>query len=122
MLTTIASTAKEDEMTLHRRIVAIVLLVFVLTIGRMTAIPALAASCTHYVAMTGSDANPGTLAAPWQTIQKAANSVTPGSTVCIRGGVYSEVVTVNVSGSAGGGFITFQSYPGEQAVLDGTNL
>ena len=109
-------------MKLHRQIAAIALALIVLTIGHMTSAPALAATCTHYVATTGNDANPGTLAAPWRTIQKAANTLAPGNTACIRGGVYSEVVTVNVSGSAGGGFITFQSYPGEQAVLDGTSL
>jgi hypothetical protein len=81
-----------------------------------------AATCTHYVATTGNDANAGTLAAPWRTIQKAANTVAAGSVVCVRGGTYNEVVVVNVSGSAAGGTITFQSYPGETAVLDGTGL
>jgi hypothetical protein len=109
-------------MKLHRQIAAIALALIVLTIGHMTSAPALAATCTHYVGTTGNDANPGTLAAPWRTIQKAANTLAPGNTACIRGGVYSEVVTVNVSGSAGGGFITFLSYPGEQAILDGTSL
>jgi hypothetical protein len=83
--------------------------------------PAQAASCTRYVATNGSDSNPGTLAAPWRTIQKAANSALPGSTVCVRGGTYKEVVVINVSGTAGAPII-FQSYSGEQAILDGTGL
>jgi hypothetical protein len=90
----------------------------------MVSIPASAsaATCTHYVATTGKDSNAGTRAAPWRTIQKAANTVAAGSVVCVRGGTYNEMVVVNVSGSAAGGYITFQSYPGETAVLDGTDL
>ncbi|NBV23715.1 MAG: DUF1565 domain-containing protein [Proteobacteria bacterium] len=66
-----------------------------------------AAQTTNYVAITGDDANPGTLAAPWRTIQMAANTVGPGTTVLVQPGTYNEKVTVNVSGSAAGGFITF---------------
>jgi hypothetical protein len=75
-----------------------------------------------YVATDGSDSNPGSQAAPWRTIQHAADSATPGSTVSIRGGIYAEKVTINVSGSATAGPITFQSHPGEQAVIDGGAL
>jgi hypothetical protein len=77
---------------------------------------------TFYVATTGNDANPGTSTSPWKTIQHAANTVTAGATVDIRGGTYNESVTINVSGSASAGYITFQSYPGEQAIVDGTGL
>jgi parallel beta-helix repeat protein len=77
-----------------------------------------------YVAVTGDDANPGTVTAPWRTIQHAANAteVTPGSTVYVRGGSYRELVTIGVSGSASGGPITFRSYPGETPTIDGTGL
>ncbi len=93
-----------------------------------------------YVSTSGNDSNPGTLAQPWRTIQKAMSSATPGSTVNIRGGTYQERLVMNVSGSAGSP-ITFQPYgfvgtdacggytgvacAGEQVVLDysylGTN-
>jgi hypothetical protein len=79
------------------------------------------ASLKFYVATNGHDANPGTLDRPWRTIQKAANTVGAGSTVYVRGGVYNEQVTINVSG-APGSVITFQSYPGELAIIDGTGL
>ena len=75
-----------------------------------------------YISTTGSDSNPGTITAPWRTIQHAANSVQPGSTVYVRAGVYNESVNIAVSGSASGGVITFQSYPNETAVVDGTGL
>lgn len=79
-------------------------------------------SIAFYVATTGSDSNPGTLSSPWRTIQHAANSVQAGDTVYVRGGVYNESVNISVSGSAIARAITFQTYPGEQAVVDGTGL
>jgi hypothetical protein len=71
--------------------------------------PASAGTVNFYVSQDGSDSNPGTLAAPWLTIQKAMNSATPGSTVNVRGGTYHERLTLNVSGTAGN-YITFQPY------------
>ncbi|ABK18553.1 Parallel beta-helix repeat [Syntrophobacter fumaroxidans MPOB] len=79
-------------------------------------------SATYYVAVTGSDGNPGTRARPWRTVQKAARTVPPGSVVYVRAGVYHERVEVSVSGTADGGGITFRNYPHETAVLDGTGL
>lgn len=76
----------------------------------------------YYVAATGDDNNPGTLNAPWRTIQKAASSLVGGSTVFVRGGVYEEFVTIRSSGSEPQGYITFQAYPGEKPVIDGTHL
>jgi hypothetical protein len=67
------------------------------------------ASVNYYVAPDGSDSNPGTLSAPWLTIQKAMNSATPGSIVNIRAGTYHERLSLNVSGTPGN-YITFQSY------------
>lgn len=75
-----------------------------------------------YVSTTGNDSNPGTLTAPWRTIQHAANSVNAGDTVLVRGGVYNESVNISVSGSPTAGAITFESYPGENAIIDGTGL
>jgi hypothetical protein len=62
-----------------------------------------------YVALDGNDANPGTLAQPWRTIQKAMSSATAGSTVNIRGGTYQERLSMNVQGTSGNP-ITFQPY------------
>jgi len=76
---------------------------------------------TYYVAPTGLDLNPGSLAQPWGTIQKAANVLAPGDTVYVRAGIYAKV-TVNVSGSAAGGYVTFSNYPGETPVIDATGV
>ena len=77
---------------------------------------------SYYVAPTGDDANPGTEAEPWKTIQHAADTLAAGDTVYVRAGVYNEAVSINVSGSAEGGVITFRNYPGETPVLDGSGL
>jgi Protein of unknown function (DUF1565) len=94
------------------------------TSGVCTSAPADTSVTTEkfYVAVTGSDSNPGTIDLPWRTIQHAADSMDAGETVYIRGGVYNESVDIEVSGSASAGPVTFQSYPGENAILDGAGL
>src|SRR5579864_1161772 len=77
---------------------------------------------TFFVSTTGNDTNAGTSGAPWRTIQHAANSVHPGDTVQVLGGVYNESVTIPGSGNATAGYITFQSAPGQTAILDGTGI
>jgi hypothetical protein len=77
---------------------------------------------SFYVAMTGNDSNPGTQAAPWRTIQHAADSVRAGATVNVRGGTYEERLTLKSSGNPTDGYITFRSYPGETEVLDAEHL
>ena len=77
---------------------------------------------SYYVATTGNDSNPGTESAPWRTIQHAADTVHAGSTVYVRGGIYEELVRINVSGNASDGFVTVRGYPGETAVLDATHF
>jgi len=77
---------------------------------------------TFYVSVDGSDLNSGSVTRPWRTIQHAADSVSPGTTVNVRAGIYHESVDINVSGSRTGGFITLRSFPGEIAILDGATL
>jgi len=79
------------------------------------------AGATYYVSTTGNDSNPGTIGSPWLTIQHAANSVSAGATVYVFGGVYHESVNFPASGTASAP-ITFQSYPGQTAVIDGTGV
>ena len=77
---------------------------------------------SFYVSTTGDDSNSGSQTAPWRTVQHAADTVHAGSTVNVRGGVYEELVSINASGNAADGYITFRSYPGETAVLDAEHL
>lgn len=93
-----------------------IFLAFLLSL--LGALPAFAQ--TFYVATNGSDSNPGTLAAPWQTIKKAADTLVAGQTVYIRAGTYKETVTATRSGTAAAGYITYSAYPGDaKPVLDG---
>ncbi len=83
--------------------------------------PGLLGATTYHVAPGGSDASPGTVGAPFATVQHAADLVVPGDTVLLRGGTYHQRVTVTRSGAAGAE-IVFAAYPGESPVLDGTGL
>jgi hypothetical protein len=76
---------------------------------------------TFYVATTGSDSNPGTYSSPWLTIQHAANTVTSGATVYVMGGTYNEAVNFPNSGTESEP-ITFESYPGQTALISGSNV
>ncbi|MFD3538370.1 right-handed parallel beta-helix repeat-containing protein [Streptomyces sp. NPDC058662] len=82
-----------------------------------------AAGRTYFVSPSGNDSNAGTsTAAPFRTIQKAADSTEPGDTVSIMNGTYSErsagsnVLTVNRSGRPGAP-ITFTAHPGHHPVI-----
>ncbi|MBU6179835.1 MAG: right-handed parallel beta-helix repeat-containing protein, partial [Verrucomicrobia bacterium] len=75
-----------------------------------------------HVSPSGDDGSPGTLAAPWRTVRKAASTVPAGSTVFLRGGIYRERVEIAVSGNAVDGPVVFRAFPGEEPVIDGTGL
>jgi len=76
---------------------------------------------SFYVSKSGSDGNSGSYTAPWLTIQHAANSVSAGATVYVEAGVYNESITLPNSGTASN-YITFENYPGQAPVIDGTGL
>jgi hypothetical protein len=77
---------------------------------------------TYYVATTGSDSNPGSSTAPFATLQHAASVTQPGDTVLVRQGTYNQLLTPTTSGNTAQGPITFESYPGELATIDGSGL
>jgi len=78
-----------------------------------------------------NDQNPGTLEAPFKTIQTALDKAQPGDTVQVRGGVYRESVKFKRGGSYPGGMIetwspqnlkwvTLEAYRDERVRLDGS--
>ena len=75
----------------------------------------------YYVARTGSDANPGTISSPFATVAKAIRSAQPGDLIYIRGGVYPITTIFNKSGTQANP-ITYEGYPGEKVIFDGSNL
>jgi hypothetical protein len=56
---------------------------------------AYAAGKTYYVALLGSDSNPGTAAQPFRTIQRCASVAASGDTCVIRAGTYRETIIPN---------------------------
>ncbi|MBE3086931.1 MAG: hypothetical protein IMZ64_12030 [Bacteroidetes bacterium] len=86
----------------------------------------------YYVATTGDDSNPGTLASPFKTWQKGFFTVAAGDTLFIRGGVYTDMLGlysgsyfgVRVSSHDGTALnlINVQAYTGETPILDCSSL
>jgi hypothetical protein len=69
-------------------------------------------SATWYVATTGNDNNPGTLAQPFQTLPAAIEAAEPGDIIELRGGNYaSQEIRIPKNN------LTIRSYPGEWAVI-----
>ena len=90
------------------------------------------ANC-YYVSPNGDDGDEGSFESPWSTFENAVSSlVQPGDYVYARDGIYSEDTDIyaaegiiipftsysQIEGDASNP-ITFKSYPGELAVLDG---
>lgn len=82
----------------------------------------------HYVAPSGSNQGPGTLAGPFATVQRGADAARPGDTVVLRAGTYdsgsgSATVPVLLIRSGAGGVaghpVTIRAAAGESVVLDG---
>ena len=76
---------------------------------------------SFYVSTAGSDADSGTLSAPFRSIQHAANLAGPGDTVFIRGGVYRETVRPARSGTSGDP-VVFRPYNNETVTVSGADV
>lgn len=79
------------------------------------------ATATYYISPVGSDLNPGTEAAPWKTIQRAAETLLAGERVYIKSGIYKERVLPQNSGSQHA-YIIYAAYPGDSVIIDGTSV
>lgn len=106
----------------RRRKLPVFLFAFLLFLGAGgVAAPAFATD--YYVATTGSDANPGTLAAPFRTIAHGSQKMAGGDTLLIRGGTYNENMIHGVygftmpNGTSKSAMTRFAAYPGEQVIV-----
>src|SRR5512142_1628851 len=91
--------------------------------------PAAATFASYYISPTGSDSNPGTLAAPFQTIAKARDVVRTVSAsmngdiyVYLRGGTYNiaSPIAFGPQDSGNNGYrVYYQAYSGETPILNG---
>ncbi len=75
-------------------------------------------AATYYVTPTGNDTNAGSSASPWRTLQKAANTVSPGDIVNVADGTYAGMHLTR-SGTAGSP-ITFKAQ-GSNALVNARN-
>jgi Right handed beta helix region/Protein of unknown function (DUF1565) len=71
----------------------------------------------YYVSPAGDDANPGTAAEPWLTLEQAVTTAKPGDTVVLRSGTYGALGTTHTMNRAGTASapITYRGFPGEAA-------
>ncbi len=84
-------------------------------------VPSTPKSHIYYVAVNGSEANTGSLNAPFQSINTALSHAAAGDTVMVRGGTYYEQVIFPKSGLLDKS-ITVKAYPGEKPVIDGSKI
>jgi len=77
---------------------------------------------TWFVSLDGNDDNAGTEDAPLRTLQAAADRVSPGETVLVRGGLYAfggpDVPLTIRRGGTADAWVRFASYPGETAAIE----
>lgn len=84
----------------------------------LSLIAALGANAANwYVSPTGRDSNPGTLKAPFATINRTDQVVRPGDTVYVRGGLYRQRVSLWANGTAKAR-ITYRAHANERVILD----
>ena len=82
--------------------------------------PSAHAATTYYVALSGSDANPGSFASPFRTVTKGLKALFAGDSLVVRGGTYVERITSVVFRSGtNGNPIRVSAYPGERPIIKG---
>jgi nitrous oxidase accessory protein NosD len=75
-------------------------------------------TCTKVASTTGSDSAAGTVASPYRTPGRLADSLLPGQTGCLRAGTYEGDLRIDHGGRAGAP-VTLTSYPRERAAIRG---
>jgi hypothetical protein len=100
----------------RKTFISALLLLAVVVPGCTLPPPAPAGGCSKVASPHGSDSNPGTLARPYATFQKLADSLQPGQVGCLRAGSYGSASSwLHLSNTA----TSIQGYTGEQATLHG---
>jgi parallel beta-helix repeat protein len=72
----------------------------------------------YYVSPSGSASNPGTLDAPFLTLNRGVKVLRPGDTLSVRQGSYSEALLDAIpEGTSWSAPVTVTAYPGETVIL-----
>ncbi len=91
-------------------------------IGRALAVTGCLEAAELQVALSGNDANPGTVAAPLWPIQKAADLAHPGDVITVHSGVYSERIDPPRGGASADQPIVYQAAVGEKVEIKGLEI
>ena len=73
-------------------------------------------STIYHVAQDGDDSNDGSQSSPWQTIQHAVDTISPGDTIYVYSGSYAGA-RIEQSGTSSQ-WMTLQAAPGASVILD----
>ncbi|PQV51506.1 parallel beta helix pectate lyase-like protein [Jejuia pallidilutea] len=103
------------------------LTIFIYTIGILSV--SAQKQITYYISPTGNDTNPGTIELPFETIEKAKNTIAKHNgknakniTVFLRGGLYPVKETIVFNNENSGNkntTITYSAYKNENPILSG---
>jgi hypothetical protein len=75
-------------------------------------------AATYYVATTGNDANPGTQAAPFRTLNKGVSVLHAGDTLYVKSGTYAENLMNKIpGGTSWSSPVTVAAYPGNTVTI-----
>ncbi|MDR1427944.1 MAG: hypothetical protein LBJ08_09365, partial [Bifidobacteriaceae bacterium] len=112
-------------MSIHRqrpRTLGYMLLTVAVCVGLVAvpSAPVLAQGDAIHVAPTGDDSGPGTEAAPYRTVDKAAHEAQPGDTVLIHAGLYRELVEPIRGGTDEDSRITYTAAGDGEVVIKGS--
>jgi hypothetical protein len=80
---------------------------------------------TYFVALNGSDSNPGTITLPFATIPAAVTAAVAGDTIFVRGGTYNLSAKISLgtkSGASNSSKCYLWAYPGEKPLLDFSSI
>ncbi len=91
-------------------------------VAYLVALATVAEAAEFHVAQRGNDANPGTQAAPFRTIQRAADLAQPGDAVTVHQGTYRERINPPRGGESDAQRIVYQAAPGESVEIRGSEV
>ena len=75
-------------------------------------------AATYYTATTGNDANPGTEAKPFRTLNRGVKLLKPGDTLRVKSGTYAESLNNSIpGGTSWSAPVTVAAYPGHMVTL-----